>query len=38
MTDTFFTIGHAGRTIDDLIALLDQHKIAVLSLLLTFIV
>lgn len=30
MASTLFTIGYSGRTIDDLIALLDQHKITAL--------
>jgi len=30
MTDTLFTIGYSGRTIDDLIGLLEQHKITAL--------
>lgn len=30
MTNTLFTIGYSGRTIDDLIGLLEQHKITAL--------
>ena len=30
MADTLFTIGYSGRTIDDLVALLEQHKITAL--------
>ena len=30
MADTLFTIGYSGRTIDDLIVLLEQHKITAL--------
>jgi uncharacterized protein (DUF488 family) len=30
MTHTLFTIGYSGRTIDDLVALLEQHKITAL--------
>jgi uncharacterized protein (DUF488 family) len=30
MTDTLFTIGYAGRTIDDFIALLERHRITAL--------
>jgi uncharacterized protein (DUF488 family) len=30
MVDTLFTIGYSGRTIDDLVALLEQHKITAL--------
>jgi len=30
MTNTLFTIGYSGRTIDNFIALLDQHKITAL--------
>ena len=30
MANTLFTIGYAGRTIDDLIGLLKQHKITAL--------
>jgi len=30
MVDTLFTIGYSGRTIDDLVGLLEQHKITAL--------
>ena len=30
MVDTLFTIGYSGRTIDDLVALLEQHRITAL--------
>ena len=30
MTDTLFTIGYAGRTIDDFIAILERHRITAL--------